>query len=321
MSAAGLVWLLAAEIADLSLPYGESSRPGLCEPGGAPRADAAGTTPGSGPWERVRSEPHEALCLALARAQIRLEREPAAVLEQARQLARRWPERPEPKLLEARALLRSGDAAGSWAAWQVARELAGGAELGPGLLSAHALRDLALAAVGTGRAEVAVSAYRRLVSLLDAWPDPRHVQRLYLEAAGASLRAGPTHVDEALGYVAGALAGARSTGLAAYATGLEAWIATRRGAGPAHLRRLTEPEIRHFVELVRGTRQPSFWPALPRHEAFAVASLLVEPLSPAEAAELWEVYLRGLEATGGEPGALEHARERRARLPAARRAP
>ncbi|HWO10604.1 MAG TPA: hypothetical protein VNN80_14025, partial [Polyangiaceae bacterium] len=310
--AAALVWLLAAEAADLSLPYGESSRPSLCELGGVQRAEAA--SGGAGPWERVRSEPHEALCLALARAQIRLDHEPGAVLEQARQLARRWPERPEPKLLEARALLRSGDAAASWAAWQGARELSAGAELGPGLVSAHALRDFALSAVWTRRPEVAVSTYRRLVSLLDAWPDPRHVQRLYLEAAAASLRAGAPHLDEALGYVSSALARARSTGLAAYASGLEAWIAERRGAGATPPRQLTEAEIRHFVELTRGTRQPSFWPALPRHEAYAVASLLVESLSRAEAAELWEMYLRGLEASGGDPAALGHARERRARL-------
>ena len=318
--AAGLVWLLAAEVVDLSLPYGESSRPRICELGSADRADLSAA---AGAWERVRREPHEALCLGLARAQIRLEREPALVLEQARDLSRRWPERPEPRQLEARALLRTGDAAASWAAWQAARTLAGGPSvaLGPESMNAHALRDLALAAVGTGHTEVAMSTYRRLVSLLDAWPDHRHVQRLYLEAAAASLRSGPPHFGEALGYVAGALAGARSTGLAAYAAGLEAWIVARQGSGAAPPRRLTEPEIRHFVALARAERPPSFWPALPKHEACAVASLLVEATSVSEAAELWAEYLRGLEAGPSDPGALQFARERRARLGGGRRAP
>lgn len=277
----------------------------------------ADAPPAGGAWERVRREPYEALCLGLARAQIRLEREPQAVVEEARALVRGWPGRPEPKLLEARALLRTGDANASWAAWQAARALAGVPEtaaLGPDFVSAFALRDLALAAVGTGQTEVAIGTYRRLVSLLDAWSDPRHVQRLYLEAAAASLRAGPPRFDEALGYVASALARARSTGLAAYAAGLEAWAVARRGTGAAPPRRLTEPEIWFFVAQVRAPRAPSYWPVLPRHEALAVASLLVEPLSAVEAAGLWEEYVRGLEAASSDPGVLQFARERRARL-------
>jgi hypothetical protein len=313
-SAAGLVWLLAAEVGDLSLPYGESSRPRICDVAGVEVADAplAG-----GAWERVRREPYAALCLGLARAQIRLEHEPEAVLDEARALGRGWPGRPEPKLLEARALVRTGDAAASWAAWQAARALAGVSDtsaLGPDLLSAFALRDLAIAAVGTGQTEIAIGTYRRLVSLLDAWSDPRHVQRIYLEAAAASLRAGPPRFDEALGYIASALAGARSTGLGAYAAGLEAWAVARRGSGAAPPRRLTEPEIWHFVAQARAPRAPSYWPMLPKHEALAVASLLVEPLSAVEAAGLWEGYVHGLEGTSSDPGALQFARERRARL-------
>jgi hypothetical protein len=257
--------------------------------------------------------PHEALCLGLARAQVRLEREPGAVLEQARELARRWPQRPEPKLLEARALLRTGDAAGSWAAWQAAGALAGVADaaaLGPDLMSAFALRDLALAAVGTGHTDVAISVYRRSISLLDAWPDPRHVQRLYLEAGAASLRAVPPRLDEALAYVAGALAGARSTGLAAYAAGLEAWIIARRGTGAPPPRRLADSEIWHFVSLARAPRAPSYWPALPAQEALATASFLVQPLSALEAAALWDAYLAALEATPGDPPARPRRRRR-----------
>ena len=149
--------------------------------------------------------------------------------------------------------------------------------------------------------------------MLDAWSDPRHVQRLYLEAAAASLRAAPPRFDEALGYIASALARARSTGLAAYAAGLEAWAVARRGTGTAPPRRLTEPEIWHFVALARAVRAPSYWPVLPKHEVLAVAALLVEPLSGVEAASLWDESVRGLEAASGDPGTLQFARERRAR--------
>lgn len=316
--AVALVWLLAAGVSDLSLPYGESARPRLCEVGRTDRAPAPSA--GAGTWERVRGEPFEALCLSLARAQIRLAREPKLALERAREMVERWPGRPEPKVLEARALLRTGDGAGSWAAWQAAKALGWGADgaSSPEPSNAHVLRDLALAAVAVGETEVAVGTYRRLVSLLDAWPDPRHVQRLYLEAAAASLRGSPAHLDEAQGHVSSALGSAHSTGLAAYATGLEAWITERRGRGAAAPRTLTEAEIRHFVALSRAPEPPSFWPALPKHELAGVASLLVEQLSVSEAAELWESYVRGLRAGSTEPVVLQFAQERRARLGAKR---
>jgi hypothetical protein len=224
-------------------------------------------------------------------------------------------------VLEARALLALGDAKRSFVAWQAARELArgNGLESGPDALSAHALRDYAVAAALSGHSEVAADTYRRLVSLLDAWPDPRHAQRLYLEAASASLRRVPPAFDEAVGYLAAAESGARSTGLRAYAAGLHALLRARRGAPANEPSWLDAPEVWHLVELARAEQRPSHWPRVPRHEAFALASLLVEPYSTTEAAELWDLYVQGLD--GSDPGLQSFALGRRARLARAGGAP
>jgi hypothetical protein len=256
------------------------------------------------------------LCVGLARAQIRLARAPAEVVASARRLAEAFPGRPEPRVLEARALLRSGNAAESWEVWQAASGLGFDAarEAGSEPTSAHALRDFAVAAVSTGHGDLASGAYRRLVSLLDAWPDRRHVQRIYLEAAMVALRGSAQRLDEAVGYLSAVESGATSTGLRAYAAGLRAFIQLRRGASSPDSARLDAPEVWHFVSQVREGPAPSFWPAVPRHEPFALASLLVERYSNAEAAELWDQYVAGLEGSAVDPALSSLARERKARL-------
>lgn len=316
-AAAGLVLLMAADVSTLSLPYGETSRPRLCTRGPSERAeDAAQRAPGSNPWDRVRQQPVVELCKALSRIQIRLATDPAGALASAKQLAQEWPGRPEPRVLVARATLRLGDAAASWTAWQEARELDGGVarELGHDFVSAHGLRDYAVAAVHAGQVDVAAGAYRRLVSLLDAWPDPRHVQRLYLEAAAASLRRTPAQFDEALGYLSAAETSARSTGLRAYAAGLRAFVRAWRGATGSEPSRLAAPEIWQFVALSRAEQRPSYWPAAPRHEAYALASMLVEPHSATDAAELWDLYVSAIGKNPSEPTLSSFASQRKARL-------
>lgn len=312
---AGWLLLLAAEASDLTLPHGEASRPRLCAPT-APATSVAAPLGAQGPsaWDRVRLQPVGALCVALARAQIRLPRDPGAALAAARKLASDWPDRPEPRVLEARALLAAGDAAQSHQVWQTVRQLAAatGLELGPGLLSAHALRDYAVAAALSGHAAVAADTYRRLVSLLEAWPDPRQVQRLYLEAASAALRREPPAFDEAMGYLAAAEGQARSTGLRAYAAGSTALAKARRGAAGNAPSWLDAPEVWHLVALARAEKRPSYWPQVPRHEPYALASLLVEPYSTTEAAELWGLYLAGLR--GADAALQSYALARKARL-------
>jgi hypothetical protein len=320
MGGAAASWflLMAAELGSLSLPSGESSRPRICSPGAA-TASADASAARRGPWDRVREQPFERLCLGLARSQIRLSRDPAAALELARRLAREWPSRPEPRVLEARALVAAGDFGASWQAWQAAVERGQslGREPGTDPVSAHALRDYALSAALTGHVDVASTVYRRLVSLLDAWPDPRHVQRLYLEAAAASLRRGSAHSDEAIGYLLGAQRSARSTSLRAYTAGMLALVRAQRSGKSPEPAPLDAPEVWHFVELARGSAPPSHWPMLPRHEVAAVASVLIERYSLTEAAELWNTYSAGLEQSAAEATLLAFARERQARLQAA----
>lgn len=320
---ASLLLLLLAEVSDLTLPYGESSRPAVCSPSVSAARDGLDPTRGASPWDRVRQQPAFELCLGLARSQIRLAREPGEALVAARRLAREWPGRPEPRVLEARALLRTGDAAGSWEAWQVAGGLGFDAarERGSDRVSAHTLRDYAVSAVQSGHGELAAPVYRRLVSLLDAWPDPRLVQRLYLEAAAVALRQGAAQLDEALGYLSAAERGARSTGLRAYAMGLRAFVQARRGMSDLQASPLDAPEVWHFVSLARAERSPSYWPALPRHETYALASLLVERYSAGEAAELWSLFVAGLDRPGADPALVSFARDRAARLTRASGAP
>ena len=318
-AAAALVLLMAAEGGTLALPHGETARPRLCHPGpSSPARETAVGAPGAGPWDRVRQQPATLLCAALARTQIRLATDPAGALAAARGLARDWPGRPEPRVRVARAALRLGDAAGSWAAWEEALALDAGAAASrqPGLdvVSAHGLRDYAVAAVLAGRTDVAAASYRRLVSLVDAWTDPRQVQRLYLEAAAASLRRTPAQLDEALGYLSAAESGARSTGLRAYAAGLRAFVRGWRGASGSEPSRLDAPEIWHFVALARAERRPSYWPAAPAHEAYALASLLVEPHSATEAAELWDLYVSASAPGSMDPTLASYVAQRRARL-------
>lgn len=318
-AAAGWLLLMAAESSDLRLPSAESSRPRLCSP--APIAGSEAER--RGPWDRVREQPFESLCLGLARAQIRLVRDPAAALELARQLVREWPSRPEPRVLEARALAARAEYAASWSSWQAAAERGQslGREPRAEPLSAHALRDYALSAALTGRTEVASGVYRRLVSLLDAWPDPRHVQRLYLEAAATALRRGSAHLDEAIGYLLGAQASARSTSLRAYTAGMLALVRAQRSGKSPEPTPMDAPEAWFFVELARSEKQPSYWPVLPPHEVYAVASVLIERYAETDASELWDAYVVGLEQSGVEAPLLGFARERQARLRASGGAP
>jgi hypothetical protein len=311
--AAASWWLLmAAELGGLGVPSAESSRPRICSPLSQPAASDARR----GPWDRVREQPYEALCLGLSYAQIRLARDPAAALELARRLIQDWPSRPEPRVLEARALVARAEYPASWQSWQAAAERGQslGREPGAEPLSAHALRDYALSAALTGQAALASAAYRRLVSLVDAWPDPRHVQRLYLEAAAASLRRGAAHMDEAIGYLLGAQGSARSTSLRAYAAGMLALVRAQRSGKSPEPAPLDAAEAWRFLEQARGAKQPSYWPVLPRHEVAAVASVLIEPYSEAEASELWDAYVTGLEQGPVEATLLAFARERQQRL-------
>jgi hypothetical protein len=327
------VFLVATALsADLSTAAKLGNRSSLC----APRRGQAGSglspsaQSGSGPsasalsgepaapdaWDQVRERGRLQLCRRLARAQLALGTRPELALQLARELAQELPERAEPRVIEAQAQTRRRAFADAWPAWQAARPR------GDEPLAAHALRDYAICAAMTGHAEAALASYRRLLPLLEAWPDPVDQQAIYLEAAVAALQRGPEGLEEATGQLAVARARATSTGLRAVAAGLSALLAARRGDAASGEGRLDAPEVWHFVENVQRDRWPARWPVVPPHELFGAAALLIEPYSDTRAAELWQRHAAGLEQAAAPERwrALAAERLRRAQ-PAPRSAP
>lgn len=301
--ALALIGLAAANGAELGASMRASARPSLC----APPASTAAAGPQS-QWDALRERELAELCLELGRAQVRLAADPLAVLTRARELARTWPGRAEPWVLQARARVLMGEYAEAWQAFAAARER------GEELRAAHVARDYAVAARMTGNDAAAVEAYQRLVPLAALWPDPLLEQRLLLEAAAAALTRGQAGMNEALGHLAAVRSRATSTGLRSFVVGLEAFATYRRGQAPAELEQATAAEVWRFVERVRSGATSRAWPVLPRAEIQAVASLLVERYSASEAAELWSPYVEMLARAGADAALLARARERQERL-------
>jgi hypothetical protein len=244
----------------------------------------------------------------LSRVQVQLLTQPRLALAAAGELARKWPARPEPLVLQARAQTRLKAFPEAWQLWQSA------AQGGYDFRSAHALHDYAVAAAMNGQAELALGSYRRLLTLLSIWHDPSDQQRIYIEAAAAALRQGPSGLDEASGYLSAARTRAVSTGLRAYVASMQALVSELRGQSTSSAERIDAAEIWHFLGLIRSERRPAYWPVLPPHEASGAASLSIEKYSLAEAVELWEAYVQGLKQTGADPKQQELARARARRL-------
>lgn len=309
-AALGFLLLAAAHDGALTAPRAASARPAPCLPERTDpsRADGHLRPSGAGPWDLVRRGALVDFCRELARTQVQLLSRPERVLAAARSLARAWPGRPEPWVLEARAHTRLNAYAQAWPAWQAARER------GHDFRSPLVLREYALAAAMTGQREVALDSYRRLVTLVSLWPEPIERQRIYLEAASAALRRGAAGTEEAAGYLASVRPDATSTGLRAYVAGMDALVAHRRGRPASSVERVDAAEIWHFVALAREERRPKHWPMLPPHEARGAASLLVEKLSSTDATELWELYVQGLEQDELDPASMASARARLSQL-------
>jgi tetratricopeptide (TPR) repeat protein len=267
-------------------------------------------------WDQIREQGRQQLCWRLARAQLELGAQPELSLRLGQQLARELPARPEPWLLQARAQARLGAFPAAWPLWEEAQKR------GEDLRAAHVLHDYAVTAAMTGRSELALASYHKLLPLLQAWPDPIDQQAIYLEAAAAAQARGPEGLDEAAGHLAGARARATSTGLRAVVAGMGALLAARRGAAPESEPRLVAPEVWRFVEAVQSERWPRRWPALPPHEVFGAAALLVEPYSDVVSAQLWQRHAEGLQrAAAPEAWRALAARPPRADAPRTRRAP
>lgn len=294
--AAALALLLeAARGADLSAAASASSRPPLCAPSGAP----------SSAWDVLRTPDLDQFCLELAQGSVRLATDPTGVKKGARKLAQSWPGRPEPWLLLARAGVQLGEYAEAFRSFGEAQQR--GQDLnGPG----GALHPYAIAAAMTGHWEIALASYRRLIPLASLWPDPLQAQRAYLEAAVAALALGPDTLAEARGYVAMAKAQATSSGLRAFAAGLEALIGERQGQPPVNAEGIADGEVWHLARRVQSEQLPESWPVVPRHVILAAASLLIEPHSAHEALQLWDAYVQGLAHARTSAPIEARARER-----------
>lgn len=273
---------------DLSTAAKLSSRPRWC----APPSARAGEPSAPDAWDQVREQGRQQLCRRLARAELALGSNPELALKLGAELAHDLPDRAEPLVLEAQAQTRRRAFGEAWTLWEAAKQH--GAEP----LSAHALRDYAVSAGLTGHSEAALAAYRRLLPLLQAWPDALDQQAIYLEAAVAAMQRGPDGLEEATGQLAAARARASSTGLRALSVGLSALAAARRAQASDSESRLDAAEVWHFVATVQSGRFPGRWPALPPHELFGAAALLVEPYSDSAASDLWARHAAGLEQAG-----------------------
>jgi hypothetical protein len=303
-AATGLALWMASAGVDLSTLFRASERPEVCRDSsaGGPASERA-----ESPWLDVRSGSLRQLCHQLARAQIELSSRPQAALSIAVELATAWPARPEPLVVQARALLRLQRSVEAWALWQ--RALQAGYRLrAPG-----SLRDHALTAVLTGHRQIALADYRQLATLVALWPSATERRRLYLEAAGAALASGPDHLGEAATYLGEARRGAASVRLHAFVAGMTALVHFHRGEPSSSLSQVDSAEAWLFVEKTRSARHPEHWP-LVGVEALAAASLLIEPFSAAEALDLWQPYLERLERDAVGSPWLAQARARAARL-------
>lgn len=284
-----VVLLFAAALGgDLPTAAKLSARPAVCAAAGL-SSGGDGTT---GAWDQVREKGRQQLCRRLARAQLELGARPGLSLRLAREISHDLPDLPEPWALQARAQVRLRSFADAWSSWEQAERR------GQELRAPHALHDHALSAAMTGHTGAALASYRRLLPLLQAWSNPVAQQAIYLEAASAALQQGPDGIEEAGGLLAVARARATSSGLRAYAAGMSALWAARRGSAAPSDSRLTAEEAWHFVELVQGDRWPAHWPVLPPHEVYGAAALLVEPHSAVVSAQLWQRHAQELERAG-----------------------
>ena len=150
-------------------------------------------------WTRLRPPETDAFCRTLARGYARLESEPKEALELARKAAELRPGDPAERLLEGRALARSGQVG---AAWRVLGPLFAEATLD----DAPSLHDVARVALVAGDLDAAERAYRRLVPRVGLLGSGEARRIAYVEAASLLLARGSRGIDEALGYLAEARA-------------------------------------------------------------------------------------------------------------------
>lgn len=241
-------------------------------------------------WDRARRPRLQRYCDALARGYSQLVRAPKLTLQEVGVADEARPNQPATRLLEARAKLALGDAAGALQLFRViARKHASVVQ------SPEALHDHALAALQAGEPAEALAQYRALVSRASLLGSDRRRQHVFLEAAGLALEQGPEGVDEALGYLAEARRQQSLPGYRAYVDGLLALTLDRRGrgdeargvrdagAGVAILRRRLEREA--------TARRPHSEPELRAATLHAVVAFALQKRDAGSSKAHWSKFL------------------------------
>jgi tetratricopeptide (TPR) repeat protein len=159
-------------------------------------------------WSQTAGGAARAFCEAMARGQIRLEREPERALSLADQARSLLPGDASPLVLGARALVRLGDFTRAYQRFSESQT-----KQGQPFTDAAALREFAVAAGRTGRTEQALALYRKLIPRSDFGHAPTFRRLVVLEAVSLFGAAGPAGLADAEVYLTEVRRGAPAPGL------------------------------------------------------------------------------------------------------------
>lgn len=169
---------------------GSSPRPAECSPSSG-RVGRGHTL-----WDRARDPRLVEYCNALARGYSRLASQPGDSLRAAKQAAEAEPGRIAPLLLQGQALVALGQQGQAYDVFRKAFEQQPELRLSP-----EALHAYALAAVGSGHQQAALTAYRRLVPTAGLLTRVGAGESVYIEAAVLVMLSQPDQLQEAVAYL------------------------------------------------------------------------------------------------------------------------
>lgn len=236
-----------------------------------PRECRAAGGGNDGLWLRLRDADAQRYCDFLARGYARLREDPAEALAAADRAQALAGTVLAPRLLRARALLRSNQPLVAY------REFVA-VELGDSRSFAdpNALHDYARAASSAEQPVEAARLYRLLMSRLALMDDPRERLLSQIEAAAHVMATRPGGPDEALGYLAETRQ--QTLGLAAWVSGLSALALQRAGRAAPQ-----DPRAAAGLGVQTGRAIADDLPLLPPGIIDAMRAALTRAVSPGPA--------------------------------------
>ncbi|MCA9593594.1 MAG: hypothetical protein KC776_09800 [Myxococcales bacterium] len=284
-----LLGQVTATVPDLSAAAAASPRPMEC------RAPVTARDEKGSPWDSARRPGLASYCRLLARGYARLSRSPGQALMAAEKADKALAGRAPPKVLAARALMASGQAAPAFERFQKALAVDPRAVRQPA-----ALHDYAVAAALSGHDKIAADAYRRLVPRAGLLASDSERQLVYVEAALGVMRRGPDGVSEAIGYLTEARRRGAPPGLSDIVLGALALALSRQGR--VDEARGVAAEAGASEGLAEWLRSPKRVAGRPRGvdaELLAVVATLAEADDPEAARDAWKDYLATPAGTSG----------------------